>query len=111
VAIVRVTRLDMECSGLGGTHVTFAVVEMGRGVTVTAPTLGGHGYFPPADGPDQLGELFVAGIDPYGSLVPRPDNSAWCLTALPPTDGYAHTLLAAADLADARAQMQAILSM
>jgi hypothetical protein len=111
VAVVRVSRIDEECSGLGGAHVTFAVVELGRGSGVTTPGMGGHGYFAPANGPRRVGDYFVAGIDPFGMLRPRPDNPAWCLVGLPAVDGEVHTLVPATGEVDARTRMQAILAL
>jgi hypothetical protein len=110
VAVVVVTRLDEECSGAGGTHVTLDVVQIGRGDSVTRVSHGDHAYYPGPEGPDQLGEYFVAGIDAFGQLVQRPDNPGWCLVGLPPVDGAAHTLLAATSESDAIAKMQQLLS-
>jgi hypothetical protein len=111
VAVVKVTRIDGECSGAGGAHITLDVVKLGRGTGVTRIHYGGHAYYAPPEGPDKLGEFFVAGIDPFGSLMNQPDNPGWCLTGLPAIDGEAHTLLEASDEADATAKMNAILGL
>lgn len=110
VAVVQVVDLQEECSGAGGTHVPFDVIQVGKGPSVTKLDHGGHAYYAPADGPKQLGQYFVAGVDPYGKLVPRPDIPGWCIGGLAPTDGHAHTLLLASDEADAKAKMQALLA-
>ena len=110
VAVVRVTRIDEECSGAGGAHVTFDVVAVGKGPTLTRVNHGGHAYYAPPEGPDKVGEYFVAGIDPFGKLVAQPDNSGWCITGLPSVDGYAHTMVEAANEAAAKAKMAAILA-
>lgn len=110
VAVVKVARIDEECSGAGGAHVTFDVVAIGKGGGVTKVQHGGHAYYAPASGPDKVGEYFVAGIDPYGKLVPQPDNPGWCIVGLPPVDGYAHTFIEATSEADAKAKMQALLA-
>jgi hypothetical protein len=110
VAVVRVLRIDEECSGAGGAHVTFDVIALGKGTGVTRVRHGGHAYYAPPEGPDKLGEYFVAGIDPFGQLVPQPDNPGWCIVGLPPVDGYAHTFLEAASEADAKTKMAAILA-
>ncbi len=110
VAVVQVTRLDIECSGAGGTHVTLDVVKLGRGSGVTRIRFGDHAYWPPPEGPDQLGEWFVAGIDPYGGLIDQPDNAGWCLVGLPSVDGEARALLEATSETDATQKMNAILA-
>ena len=110
VAVVRVTRIDEECSGAGGAHVTFDVVAVGKGPTLTRVNHGGHAYYAPPEGPDKVGEYFVAGIDPFGKLVAQPDNSGWCITGLPSVDGYAHTMVEAASEGAAKAKMAAILA-
>ena len=107
VAVVRVSEIEDECSGLGGTHVVFSVVEIGRGSAVTMLRYGGHGYFPPADGPRTVGQYFVAGIDALDGLMPRP--MVWCTGGPPDVDGEVHTLLAAANEADARAKMRGLI--
>ncbi len=111
VGVVKVVRLDEECSGAGGTHVTMDVLEIGRGSGVTKVSFGEHAYWPPPEGPDKVGDFFVAGIDGYGKLVPQPDNAGWCLVGLPAVDGRAHTLLEASSQADASAKMKQILGL
>jgi hypothetical protein len=110
VAVVRVSHLAEECSGAGGTHVTLDVLAIGKGSGVTRLGHGGHAYYPPVDGPNQLGKYFVAGVDPFGKLVERPDNPGWCISGLLPVDGYAHTFLPASSEADAKAKMQTLLA-
>ena len=110
IAVVRVQRIDEECSGAGGAHVTFDVIAVGKGGPLTRVSHGGHAYYAPPQGPDKVGEYFVAGIDPYGKLVPQPDIAGWCISGLPDVDGAAHTLLEASSEADAKAKMQAILA-
>jgi hypothetical protein len=109
VAVVQVSRLDEECSGLGGTHVTFTVIAVGRGTPVTVLSHGGHGYFAGTTGPRAVGEYFVVGVDAFGRLIARPDNGGWCITGLPDVDGHAHTLLRASSEADARTKMRGLL--
>jgi hypothetical protein len=109
VAVVKVTRIDEECSGAGGAHITLDVVQLGRGSGVTRVGHGGHAYYAPPEGPDKVGEFFVAGIDPLPSLTPQPDNPGWCLVGLPAIDGVAHTLLEASSEAEAIAKMNALL--
>jgi hypothetical protein len=111
VAVVKVVRLDEECSGAGGAHVTMDVLEIGRGSNVTKVSFGEHAYWPPPEGPDKVGDIFVAGIDGYGKLVPQQDNSGWCIVGLPAVDGRAHALLEASSQADASAKMQQILGL
>lgn len=109
VAVVRVARIDEECSGAGGAHVTFDVIAVGKGPAVTRVNHGGHAYYAPPEGPDAVGEYFVAGIDPFGQLEPQPDIPGWCITGLPSVDGRVHTYLEASSEADAQAKMAAIL--
>lgn len=108
VAVVKVTRIDEECSGAGGAHISFDVVKLGRG-SATSVRYGGHAYYAPPEGPDNVGEFFVAGIDPLGALTPQPDNPGWCIVGLPAIDGIVHTLIEASDEADATAKMNTIL--
>ncbi len=110
VAVIQVARIDEECSGAGGAHVTFDVIAIGKGSGVTQVNHGGHAYYAPPEGPDKVGEYFVAGIDPFGTLVPQPDNPGWCITGLPSVDGYAHSFVEATSEADAKAKMAAILA-
>ncbi len=110
VAVVKVTRIDEECSGAGGAHVTFDVIAVGKGPALTRVSYGGHAYYAPPDGPDKLGEYFVAGIDPFGKLVAQPDSPGWCITGLPSVDGRVHALVEAASEAAAKTQMAAILA-
>jgi hypothetical protein len=107
VAVVQVSAIEDECSGLGGTHVVFSVVAVGRGSAVTMLRYGGHGYSPPADGPRMAGQYFVAGVDAFGGSMPRP--MVWCTGGAPDVDGEVHTLLAATDEADARAKMRGLI--
>jgi hypothetical protein len=109
VGVIQVISINEECSGAGGAHITFDVIELGRGSGVTRVRYGGHAYYAPPEGPDNVGEFFVAGIDPLGALTPQPDNPGWCIVGLPPVDGVVHTLLQASDQADAIAKMNAIL--
>lgn len=110
VAVVKVTHIDEECSGAGGAHVTFDVIAVGKGPALTRVSYGGHAYYAPPDGPDKLGEYFVAGIDPFGKLVAQPDNPGWCITGLPSVDGRVHALVEAASEAAAKTKMAAILA-
>jgi hypothetical protein len=110
VAVIKVTKIDGECSGAGGDHITFDVLEIGRGPALTQISAGGHAYYAPSEGPNAVGQIFVAGIDPFGKLVPRPDNPAWCITGLPAVDGYAHTTLRVNDAVEGSAKMKQILS-
>jgi len=110
VAVIKVVRIDEECSGAGGSHITFDVIEIGRGSGITKVSYGDHAYYPPADGPDQVGDVFVAGIDPLGQLVTPPDNAGWCLVGLPAVDGIVHTYLAAANETEASAKMKQLLA-
>ena len=50
VAVVRVSRIDGECSGAGGTHITFDVLAVGKGGPVTVVHFGGHAYYPTPPG-------------------------------------------------------------
>ena len=111
IAVVKVTRIDEECSGAGGAHITLDVIAIGKGSGVTKVNHGGHAYYPPPEGPDQVGDYFVAGIDPYGKLIDQPDNPGWCIVGLPQVDGWAHTFLAASSEADAKTKMAAILAL
>jgi hypothetical protein len=45
-------------------------------VGVTRVSHGGHAFHATPEGPDQVGDVFVAGIDAFGMLVERPDNPA-----------------------------------
>lgn len=110
VAVIKVTLIDEECSGAGGAHVTFDVIAVGKGPALTRVSYGGHAYYAPPDGPDKLGEYFVAGIDPFGKLVAQPDNPGWCITGLPSVDGQVHALIEAASESAAQAKMAAILA-
>jgi hypothetical protein len=109
VAVVRVTRIDDECSGLGGAHVTLELLEIGRGGPVALVHYGGHGYIPTSEGPDRVGDVFVAGIDSFAAPRPRVDEPAWCLVGLPAVDGVAHSLIAATSAADASTKMRGLL--
>jgi hypothetical protein len=73
-AIVRVARIDEECSNLGGSHITFDVVEPTTPLRVVL--LGGHGFR--ATGVS-VGDLFVAGIAP-GNVVDDVGRG-WCVDA------------------------------
>ncbi|MFO0568609.1 MAG: hypothetical protein U0263_23305 [Polyangiaceae bacterium] len=110
VAVIQVNRIDGECSGAGGEHITFDVIAVGKGPAVTRVQYGGHAYYPPPEGPDKVGDVFVAGIDPYGKLVDQPDQPGWCIVGLPQVDGGVHTLLEQPDIASAKAKMQALLT-
>lgn len=110
VAVIQVTRIDGECSGAGGDHITFDVLEIGRGPALTKISAGGHAYYAPSEGPDAVGQIFVAGIDPFGKLVPRPDNPGWCISGLPAVDGYAHTTLRVQSPAEGSTKMKQVLS-
>ncbi len=109
VAVLKVVRIDGECSGAGGDHITFDVLEVGRGPTLTKISAGGHAYYPPPGGPNAVGQIFVAGIDPFGKLVPRPDIPGWCITGLPAVDGYAHTMIQVKSAFEGSAKMKQIL--
>jgi hypothetical protein len=86
------------------------VIAVGRGARVTRLSFGHHGYYPTPEGPDQVGEYFVAGVDAFGRLVDRPGaNNGWCIAAEPQVDGAVHTLLPASSEADARARMAGFL--
>lgn len=111
VAVIVVSRIDSECSGAGGEHITFDVLEIGLGPKVTKIHHGDHAYYPPPEGPNQVGQVFVAGIDPFGALTPRPDNPGWCLTGLPAVDGYAHTLLRVNNATEGSTKMKQILGL
>jgi hypothetical protein len=111
VAVIKVVRIDEECSGAGGSHITFDVVEIGRGSGITKVSYGDHAYYPPPDGPDKVGDVFVAGIDGLGQLVAPPDNPGWCLVGLPAVDGIVHTYLAAANETEASAKMKQLLGL
>lgn len=111
VGVIKVIRIDEECSGAGGAHITFDVVKLGRGSGVTRVQYGEHAYWPPPEGPDAVGEFFVAGMDGYGSLMPQEENPGWCLNGLPPVDGRVRALLEANDEADATAKMNALLGL
>ncbi len=110
VAVIKVTRIDGECSGAGGDHITFDVLEIGRGPALTKISAGGHAYYAPSEGPNAVGQIFVAGIDPFGKLVPRPDNPGWCIAGLPSVDGYAHTTLRVQSPTEGSTKMKQILS-
>ncbi len=92
VALLRVSRIDTECSGAGGDHITFDVVELGRGSTVTKVHAGEHAYYPPMSGPNAVGQYFVAAVTALGKLEPRDDNPGWCISGLPPVDGHVPVL-------------------
>jgi hypothetical protein len=111
VGVIKVIRIDEECSGAGGAHITFDVVKLGRGAGVTRVQYGEHAYWAPPEGPDAVGEFFVAAIDGYGSLMPQEENPGWCLTGLPTVDGRVRALIEASDEADATAKMNALLGL
>jgi hypothetical protein len=108
-AVVQVTRIDEECSGAGGAHITFDVIAVGKGPALMRVSHGGHAYHAPPEGPDELGEYFVAGIDPLGKLEPQPDIPGWCISGLPSVDGRVHSYIEAASEASAMAKMAVIL--
>lgn len=111
VGVIEVIRIDGECSGAGGEHITFDVVALGRGSGVTRVQYGDHAYYAPPEGPNAVGEFFVAGLESYGSLMPQEDNPGWCLTGLPPVDGKVLAYLQATSEADATAKMNALLGL
>lgn len=111
VGVIKVTRIDEECSGAGGSHITFDVVALGRGSGVTRVQYGDHAYYAPPEGPDAVGEFFVAALESYGSLIPQDDNPGWCLTGLPTVDGKVLAYLEATSEADATAKMNALLGL
>ena len=94
VALMRVGRIDGECSGAGGDHVTFQVEHIARGPNVTSVARGGHAYYA-GDDNIEIGAYFVAALEPLGALtdLPERNNPGWCLVGLPRVDALAVALI------------------
>lgn len=82
--VFRVARVDEECSGLGGAHVTLAFEEGCR--DPGGPIhVGGHGCSEKWN----VGDLVVAAFDDT-AVAPRAD---WCLDAMPTSVGTARAFV------------------
>jgi hypothetical protein len=102
--IVRVVRVDDECSNAGGTHLTLEVVRLARGGPHEAVAAGGHAIWISA----KPGDLFVAGIGPPAAGARRAQKG-WCVDDLPAVDGYATTIIAADSIEAADSRLKGIL--
>ncbi len=80
--IARVVELHHECSGAGGLHAVFAVLD-DAGATVALAHWGGHAYW--ADRRFCLGDRFT--VDYVAAPRGDPDPMAGCLDDLPTFEG------------------------
>lgn len=104
VAILRVTRVDDECSSSGGTHLTLEPVKVLKGAAPKAVAAGGHALWIDA----RVGDLYLAGVGPPAADA-RAAKPEWCLKDLPAVDGYATTLVKTDSEAAGEARLREIL--
>lgn len=103
-AVLRVTRVDDECSNSGGTHLTLEPVNVLKGAKPSAVAAGGHAIWIEA----KVGDVFIAGIAPPSETV-RATKPEWCLKDLPAVDGYATILVKTESEAAGEARLREIL--
>jgi hypothetical protein len=103
-AVLRVVRVDDECSNAGGTHLTLEVVTQAKGTALKRVAAGGHALWIDA----KPGDVYVAGIGPPADAKRR-SNPGWCLKGLPDVDGYATTIVKAATVEEAEARLRELL--
>ncbi len=89
IGLARVTRVDEECSGAGGTHVTleWVTVRCGPASGVDRVALGEHAFMPTPR--PSTGSLMVVGAVPdarFAAAGSR-DEPGWCLVGLPTVQG------------------------
>lgn len=102
-AVLRVRRVDEECSGAGGTHLTLELVELVKGEGYKLVAAGGHAFRISA----KQGDLFVAAVEPLDRRRGR-NAPGICLDGLPAVDGYAVLLLPTASADEGRATLREI---
>ena len=77
VGLYRVIRVQEECSGMGGAHLTLALVEAAWGDPPATVDAGGHAFRHAApDGAPGLGLLYVL---PVQRRTPPPPPLGWCI--------------------------------
>jgi hypothetical protein len=103
-ALLRVTRVDDECSSSGGTHLTLEVVSQAKGSPHKLVAAGGHAIWITA----APGDLYVAGIGPPEGTSRR-EAPERCLKDLPAVDGYATAILKVASEDEGRSRLGEIL--
>lgn len=103
-AVLRVVRVDDECSNAGGTHLTLEVVSQAKGSPMKTIAAGGHALWIEA----KPGDVYLAGIAPPAGAERR-SNPGWCLKDLPAVDGYATTIVKAATVEEAEARLAELL--
>jgi hypothetical protein len=104
-AVLRVIRVDDECSNAGGTHLTLEVVAQARGPAMKTVAAGGHALWIEA----KPGDIYLAGIAPPAGAERRA-NPGWCLKDLPAVDGYATTIVPATTVEEGEARLRELLA-
>ncbi len=103
-AVLRVLRVDDECSNAGGTHLTLEVVVQAKGPAMKTVAAGGHALWIDA----KPGDVYLAGVGPPADAERR-SNPGWCLNDLPAVDGYATTIVKAATVEEGEARLRDLL--
>jgi len=108
VGVYRIVRMDEECSGMGGTHLTLLLEQAGWGEPPERGGAGGHAarfHYPvdvagpleaPPPGSVRTPVYAVAAVTPTRRI--GRDHPGWCLVNLPEVRGWVGEPGAALDL-------------
>lgn len=89
LGVARTTRVDEECSGAGGAHLTVEWISIRCGAMAGVDRLyfGSHAYYPMPR--PMVGDLLAIGAVPDNTFSAggSRDNAGWCLNGLPTVQG------------------------